>query len=216
MNKPIKQLGDFLKSVFTDYEIIQGQDNQVSMPLSDKFIVITPLSKSTPALGSASEFVDGLFVGSITTGVIDIISIIKPFILEKNMNLWWAGQATQVKVLNAIALTTTPAVTLAQTMIAAGKKSISQVFVGEYQIDFYSDDAHNVADQFRNYFNDVYFQEAFYDGVYPIKCGDAKQLPFITGESQLLKRWSVDVTIQHIATTEILTQQFFDSLEATL
>ena len=216
MNLAIKQLGGFLKNAFTDYEIIQGQDNQVSMPLSDKFIVITPLSKTAPALGLANEFIDGLFIGSIANGVIDINSVIKPFILENNMNLWWTGQTTPVKVLNAIALTTTPAITLSQTTIAVGKKSISQVFVGEYQIDFYSDDAHNVVDQFRNYFNDVYFQEAFYDGVYPIKCGDAKQLPFITGESQLLKRWSVDVTIQHIATTEILTQQFFDSLEATI
>ena len=216
MNKAIKQLGDFLKSVFAEYEIIQGQDNLVSMPASDKFIVITPLSKYAPALGVAKEFVDGLFIGSIANGVLTIDTVLKPFVLENNMNLWWAGQTTPVKVLNAIALTTMPAITLAQTTIATGKKTLSQVFIGEYQIDFYSDNAHLICDQFRNYFNDDTFQNSFSDYVYPIKCGNAKQLPFITGESQLLKRWSVDVTIQHIATTEILTQQFFDTLEATL
>jgi len=67
MNDPIKQLRAFLLSVFTDYEVIQGQDNRVSMPLSDKFIVITPLSKSAPALGLTNEFVDGLFIGSIAS-----------------------------------------------------------------------------------------------------------------------------------------------------
>jgi hypothetical protein len=216
MIEPIKQLRAFLLSAFTDYEVIQGQDNQVSMPLSDKFIVITPLSKTAPALGLASEFVDGLFIGSIAAGVIHIDNILKPFVLENNMNLWWSGQAAPVKVLNAIALTTIPVVTLTQTTIAVGKKSISQVFIGEYQIDFYSNDAYSVCEQFRNYFNDDTFQESFSDDVYPIKCSDATQLPFITGENQLLKRWKVNATIQHISTTNILTQQFFDSLEATL
>jgi len=133
------------------------------------------------------------------------------------MNLWWAGQTTPVKVLNAIAMTVTPSnTTLTQTTIAAGKKSISQVFVGDYQVDFYGDDAYSVCEQFKNYFNDDTFQESFSGGVYPIKCSDAKQLPFITGENQLLKRWKVDATMQHISTTNILTQQFFDTLEATL
>lgn len=213
MNKAIKQLGDFLKSVFNDYEVIQAQDNQVSMPLSDKFIVITPLSKSAPALGLASEFIDGIFIGSITNGVITVSEIINSFHFEEGISLWWGGQTTPVKIENNI---TNPAVTISNTIIAVGKKSISQIFVGEYQIDFYGNDAHLICDQFRNYFNDNTFQDSFSNDVYPIKCGNAKQLPFITGESQLLKRWSVDVTIQHVATTEILTQQFFDTLEATL
>ena len=216
MNIPIKQIRSFLLSVFPDYEIIQGQDNQVPQPLSDKIIVITPLNKIAPALGSFSEYVDGMFVGSITNGVIDIDTMLKPFVLENGMSLWWAGQTTPVKVLNAIALTTTPAVTLAQTTIAAGKKTLEQVFIGKYQVDVYGTDAHSTIDQFRNYFNDDLFQESFTDNVYPIKCSDARQHPFETGEKQILKRWSVDVTIQHVATTEILTQQFFDTLEATL
>lgn len=216
MNKPIAQLRAFLLSVFADYEVIQAQDNQVPMPDNDKIIIITPLNKFAPALGLASEFVDGVFIGSIEAGVIYIDSVLKPFVLENNASLWWAGQTEPCKVLNAVALTTTPAVTLAQTTIATGKKTLSQVFVGKYQIDFYGNDAHLAVDHFRNYFNDSTFQDSFSEDVYPIKCSDARQMPFITGESQLLKRWNVDVTVQHIATTEILTQQFFETLEATL
>lgn len=71
------------------------------------------------------------------------------------------------------------------------------------QLDFYGDNAGDMAQIFLNCIHDDFAFRFFPLGIKPLYTSDIRQLPFITGEKNYLDRWSTDLTLQFNPTVEV-------------
>jgi hypothetical protein len=208
-------LRSFLLSCVSNIEVVRGQDNRVPEPLGSDFITMIPVLRER-IHNNIDDYVDSLFIGSITDTTLTITSTIFG-------SLFVGCQIFGVDVLPDTIITAnlggglytvSQAQNVASQKIAGGVKTMFNPVKMTIQCDIHGvrscDNAHIVTTAFR----DMYAVEQFATSnknVFPLFSTDPKQMVFTNDQQQAENRWEVDFTIQ-VNPVVTISQQFFDTL----
>lgn len=214
----------FLLSVLpAGVEVVRGQDNRVSEPGADDFIVMTPMLRARLETNIAS-YEDASFTGAISGTAMTVTALAFGRIAVGNP-VFGVGVAagTSVSALGTGTggvgtYTVSPAQTIASQKLAAGVRAVMQPVEVTVQIDIHgpssADNAQIITTLLRDEYAFDQFAASGFD-VSPLYANDPRQMPFSNGEQQIENRWVVDAVLQ---CNPVLTvpQQFADELEVTI
>jgi hypothetical protein len=217
-------LRTFLLTVLpSGIEVLRAQANQVPEPQGSDFVMMTPLLRSRLAT-NVDTHEDCAFTGSITGNTLTVTAM-KLGTITVGATLFGAGIAAGTTITapgtgagGVGTYTVSQSQTVGSETIACGSKSMLQETQLNVQVDVYGpnsgDNAQIITTTFRDgYAVDVFASSGF--DVAPLYTDDAKQTPFISGESQYESRWTINCVMQ-INPVVTVPQQFADQLQAGL
>jgi hypothetical protein len=217
-------LRGFLLSVLPPgVECIKGQDNRVSEPAAQDFVVMTPILRERLET-NVDAYSDTAFTGSITGNTLTVTNVslgaitVGAQLLGNNLAANTVVTALGTGTGGDGTYTVAPAQTLASQTIAAGVEYLLQPIKFTAQLDIHgpasADNVQIITTVFRDDYGVEQFAASGFD-VTPLYHGEPRQMPFENGEQQIEERWVVDVVMQ---CNPILTvpQQFAGQLNAEL
>jgi hypothetical protein len=222
-SQTLTALRSFLLSVLpAGIEVIRGQDNRVSEPDGDDFVVMTPMLR-TRLETNVAAYDDVSYTGSIAGSVMTVTGVSFGTIAVGDP-VFGVG-VTAGTVVKAVVsgsggvgtYTVSPSQTIASQVLSSGTRSVLQPVQVTVQIDIHGpaspDNAQIITTLLRDEYATDLFASSGFD-VTPLYANDPRQMPFTNGEQQVENRWVVDAVLQ---CNPILTvpQQFADELVAT-
>lgn len=218
-NQTMQAMGDFLTAILSaTTEIIAGQDNLVSEPLSEDFVSMLPIMQHRICMNETS-YRDCWFTGSIagttltvtdaTYGTIEVGNqVFGPTVLANTL-------IAEILTGNTYKVSKTQTVT--NQKISAGLRDDLAPKEVTIQLDVHgpssSESSVIIEALFRSDYGTDFFELTGFD-VLPLYCSEPRQIVFSNAEQQSEKRWTIDCTLQ---CNPIVTvpQQFADVLEVT-
>lgn len=205
--------------------VVEGQDNRVPEPIEGDYVVFWPLRR-TRLSQNVDQYVDAVFVASITGTTLDVTAVDNRFpgILGVGVYIFGVDVAANTRI-TALGTGTgglgTYTVSVSQNVtsetMAAGKASLMQKVQVLMQCDVHgpnsSDNAQIITTALQDPIAERYFKSKE-TLVAPLYADDPRQVPFINGESQYETRWIVDIHLS-AAQTVVFSQDFADTLNAT-
>jgi hypothetical protein len=198
-------LRNFLLSVLpAGTEVIRGLDNRVAEPKGVNFVEMTPMFQERFA-GNVDEYVEVLFVGSIT-GVTLTITQVLAGALAVGSSIFGTGVVSGT-VITALGTgmgglgtyTVNNTQTVGSEQLQAGTKTAEQYTQVTVQLDIHGPASANNAQIISTLFRDEYavtmFEQSGID-MAPLYTSDPRQIPFLNGEQQIEERYIVDAVVQ--------------------
>lgn len=200
-------LGNFLVGILPSGVIVQrAQANRVPPPIGSDYVLMTPLRQDRLET-NIDSYADCLFSASIT-GTLMVVSQVQFGTIALNSQLFspglsLTGTLTVTAFLSGVGgvgtYTVSGSVTLSNQPVAAGIKALMQPVEWTIQLDVHGpnsgDNSVAITAAFRDDYAVTQFQTYGFD-VTPLYADDAKQIAFITDQSQYEERWIIEACLQ--------------------
>lgn len=204
-------------------EVVQGQTNRVSEPISDDFVVMTPFMQNRLAT-NIDTYADVSFTASIS-GTVMMVTAVEFGTIAIGQIVFGVGVSALTKITalgtgtgGVGTYTVSPSQTVLSRKMASGGENLLQPTRVTVQLDVHGPNSAENAQTISTLFRDDYAVQAFkmagFD-VVPLYSSDPKQLPFENENQQVENRWVIDAVMQANQTLEV-PLQFADELDITL
>lgn len=203
-------LRSFLLAVLgSTVEVVEAQDNRVPEPVSQDFVVMTPLRRPRLAT-NLDAYVDVQFTASISGQTMSVTAVAFGA-LGLGSTVFGTGVAANTTIQGQLSGSTggtgAYAVSVSQVAppqtMAAGTNAVTQKTEVVYQLDFHSTDSGRAADMaqtvstlFRDDYAVEYFAQNGTSGAVPLYADDPAQRPFFNDQEQVEFRWVVEARMQ--------------------
>jgi hypothetical protein len=207
----------------TGVEVVQSQDNRVSEPEGNDFVLMTPILRQRLETNTDS-YADISYTGSIADAVLTV-SAIEYGTLAVGQPVFGPGVAAGT-LITALGSGSggigTYIVNRAQAAsagaLASGTQSILQPTQVTVQLDVHGPNSADFAQTISTLFRDPVGVERFAalgPDVVPLYADDPRQMPFINAEQQYESRWVISAVMQANQRIAGLGQQFADQIAVT-
>ena len=208
----------FLNNILSvGIEVIEGQENKVSEPNGDDYVVMWAISK--PRLNTNVDEESDVFFTGLVDGTILIVSSIAygqillgttlfgPNVIDGTTIISDASGSEGIGAFNI-----SPSQVIASQNFAAGYQEKTQNTEVIYQLHVHGSSSADNVQIISTLFRDEYgisFIAGQNENISPLFTDDPKQVPFINSEQQYEERWIIEVHLQ-VNATIIVPQQFAD------
>lgn len=192
----------------TPIEVVQGQDNVVSEPTTNDFVVMTPTTRNRIET-NIDTAADVLFTGSIA-GAILTVTAVAYGALKVGSPVFGVNVAANTQIIalssgtgGAGTYTVNNSQTISSETLAAGFQAALQPTETTIQLDVHGPNSTDNAQRITTLFRDGYavdFFSTYPYAVVPLYTNNRGQQPFINGEDQYENRWVLDAVMQVNAT----------------
>jgi hypothetical protein len=203
-------------------EVIAGQDNRVSEPEGEDFVVMTPILRNRLSTNIHTPH-DVSFVGSIAGATLTVTEMTLGTI-EVGQSLFGTDVSPGTTI-TALGTGTggigtysiSQAQTVASNVLASGSEEIMQPTQVTIQLDVHGpnsgDNSQTIATVFRDPVGVALFEASGLD-VAPLYSDDPKQMPFVNAEQAYEDRWVITALLQVNASLSV-PQQFAEGVSVS-